>query len=356
MAQPGRASELRDRRVGIKSSGSEHRVLVRFVASALEDLAGVDGHTGDRPPLRVEHAAADRHVVADQSERGIIPLEQRPGRDPGRPKTGRDGRDLRPVPGRVVAVGKVARGLVELELKPAVGVGSPRPGSTDTRERCWLVGAGHEVEGEMMDIDLGAGDRFAVGVEHAAMDRERADRVERVGAVSGCGAARPSSPSRGRGVAPAFRWLISRRDQGGRGRPGHQPGTQKCAAETSLSFWISIILSTSRVSSFDRRRDHPGGHCAIDGGQRRLNRRLAPAAGTAAWASRRKTVPSIAPSCARPRRPSRALSRSPASLSRRAKVRSLNRNSPAAWSWGMPCRSQRTIASRNFSGSRAISS
>ncbi len=86
-----------------------------------------------------------------------------------------------------------------------------------------------------MHVDLGPGHRLAVGVEHAAADREGADGIERVGFgfgwVAAGGVRRRVTASRRR-----LRGLISPRDEGGRGRPRHQAGTQQSGRDAIVSF------------------------------------------------------------------------------------------------------------------------
>ncbi len=88
-------------------------------------------------------------------------------------------------------------------------------------------------------------------------------------------------------------------------------------ADANVSFWNSMILSTSRVSSLAAAETDPGGQRGIHGGIAARTVASLQAGGTAARASRRNTAPSAAPSGASPRRASRALSRSRPSASRR---------------------------------------
>ena len=77
----------------------------------------------------------------------------------------------------------------------------------------------------MPDVDLGAGDRLAVGIEHAAADREGADAIERVAFGLRRGSAVRRATEAGAGLP--FRGSIAAGDQGGRGRPCHQPGAHE---------------------------------------------------------------------------------------------------------------------------------
>ena len=111
-------------------------------------------------------------------------------------------------------------------------------------------------------------------------------------------------------------------------RSGRQPGD---VAEANVSFWSNMILKhlLSQLPWPPPRRPRRSSRDSRWPALPERSLRPMPPA-PAARASRRNTAPSIPPSWARPRRISRALSRSRPSLSRRCKVRSLNRNSPAA--------------------------
>ena len=118
---------------GIDFAGGEHRVQVDPGLDHA-DPTEPDGHAGDRTALGIEHPAVNRHVVAHQPQRCLTAVGQRSSLDPGQPKPRRRGRDRRLVPGWLIAIRPVARGLVELELEPPVRCYTPPRDPSGLRE------------------------------------------------------------------------------------------------------------------------------------------------------------------------------------------------------------------------------
>ena len=85
----------------------------------------------------------------------------------------------------------------------------------------------------MMDVDLGVGHGFPVGIEHAAVDREHTDRIERVG--FGAVAAQPVALLLGRREPVLASGLIAPRNQAAEAAQAISPAPSR-AAEASFSF------------------------------------------------------------------------------------------------------------------------
>ncbi len=127
----------------IHRARGQHGVEVDPVVD-LPDRSDPHDHPGDGPALRIQDTPADGHVVPDQPQRHLAPLDHVAGLDPGRCESRCGDRDLGLVPtGHAPPVRAIARTLVQLEMEPAVRI---------RRRHTPLLPRGHRVVARSSDV------------------------------------------------------------------------------------------------------------------------------------------------------------------------------------------------------------